>query len=245
MGMHGNLNDMAVADLIQHYCQERKSARLTILNAGQKAELYFKDGNVDHAVMGDLEGEEVIYQLLTWEDGTFDLAAGVQTKKTTITKSWSALLMEGAWRIDESKIQNDTQEVEQTNLVEEGKMTQKIEELLVDMSGEINGYIASAVVGMDGINIAQHSKTKVDPETISAQMTMLFKMVNSTCEKVDMGVVEDNLMHTADGYVITHFLPGTRQYYLEILTDRKNSSLGNIRLISKIYSERIAKVMPR
>ena len=64
MGMNGNLRDMAIADLIQHTCQDRKTAQLQIQHSGQQALLYFKDGNVVHAVLGDQEGEEVVYQIL-------------------------------------------------------------------------------------------------------------------------------------------------------------------------------------
>jgi hypothetical protein len=40
------------------------------------------------------------------------------------------------------------------------------------------------------------------------------------------------------------FLPG-KQYYLGIAANRKTGNLGNMRLISKTYAERLSKAMPR
>src|SRR5512133_3259718 len=109
MGMLGNLKDMAIADLIQHNCQDRKVAALTIQHANHRAVLYFNAGNVAHAVLDDQEqGENVIYQILTWEDGTFNLEAGVEPPTTTITRNWTGLLLEGARRLDENKLEEST-----------------------------------------------------------------------------------------------------------------------------------------
>jgi hypothetical protein len=39
------------------------------------------------------------------------------------------------------------------------------------------------------------------------------------------------------------FLPG-KEYYLSITTDRKTGNLGNLRLMSKMYTEQLSKAMP-
>jgi hypothetical protein len=41
-----------------------------------------------------------------------------------------------------------------------------------------------------------------------------------------------------------YYLPN-KQHFLGIIADRKTAILGNLRLMAKIYSERIAKAMPR
>jgi len=122
-------------------------------------------------------------------------------------------------------------------------MAQKLDETLKEMSAEITGYIASTVVGLDGMSIAQHTRSKVDPELISAQMALLFKLVDTTMVKVNGGTVEDNLTTTENAYVMMHYLPG-KKYFLGIVTDHKTANLGNMRLIGKIYAERLAKVIP-
>ncbi len=116
--MQGNLNDMTVADLIQHNCQDRKTLRLNIQHNNHQACLYFKNGNVVHALCEDLEGEEVVYKLLNWETGTFEQETGVEPPKVTVMHGWSALLLEGARRLDENRPENNLFE---PNIILQGK----------------------------------------------------------------------------------------------------------------------------
>jgi predicted regulator of Ras-like GTPase activity (Roadblock/LC7/MglB family) len=243
MGMQGNLRDMAIADLIQHNCLDRKTAQLKIEHSGQQAVLYFEDGNVAHAMLGDQTGEDVVYQILRWEDGSFDVEAGIKPPRTTITRSWSGLLLEGARRLDENEQAARPFESDQTNPLKESKMA-TLDDILKEMSGEITGYVACALVGLDGLNIASHTNNQAaDPETISAQLTMLLKLVDLSVEKLGAGDIEDNLTTTENAFILMRFLPG-KQYYLSLAVNRKSGNLGNMRLISKIYAERLSKAIP-
>lgn len=238
MSLQGSLKDMAVADLIQHNCQDHKTAEMLIENAGQEATLFFKDGQVVHASLNGQNGEEVVFQILTWNDGTFILETGSEAPLETITRSWSSLLLEGARRLDEGQL-------EQTKITEASKMTQKLDDILKELSGEISGYISSAVVGMDGLNLADHSKSaKSNPETIGAQMALLVRLVDTSTGKMGAGTVEDNLLTTDNAHILLRFLPG-KNYFLGVTIDRKAGNLGNLRLMSKLYTDRIAKAMPR
>lgn len=103
MALQGDLRDMAVADLIQHNCQESRTARLELLSGTGKgtAVLFLEGGQVVHASMRDQEGEEVVFEVLDWEDGAFNLELGVAPPKRTIHSSYTTLLLEGLRRHDE------------------------------------------------------------------------------------------------------------------------------------------------
>ncbi len=247
MGMKGNLRDMAVADLIQHYCQDQKTARLQIHHSNETAVLYFQGGNLVHAALGDQAGEEVIFQLLHWEDGLFNLDANINPPKKTIERNWTSLLLEGARLLDETQIETQKKtdpDQNAQNIYQEVSKMAKLDDVLKEMSGEVTGYVSSALVGMDGINLASHSGSKsADPETISAQMTLLVKLVDSSVEKLNSGVIEDNLTSTENAFLLIRFLAG-KQFFLGIAANRKSGNLGNLRLISKLYADRLAKAMP-
>lgn len=124
-------------------------------------------------------------------------------------------------------------------------MAQKLNDILKELSEEISGYYASTVVGMDGLSLADHSKSaKSNAETTSAQLALLFKLVDTSAGKMNAGTVEDNLLTTDNAYVLMRFLPG-KSYFLGVAIDRKAGNLGNLRLMSKIYTDRIARAMPR
>jgi len=244
MGMQGNLLDMTIADLIQHNCQDRKTAQLKIEHSGQQAILYFEDGNISHAILGNQMGEDVIYEILQWEDGIFDLETGIRSPRTSITRTWSGLLMEGARRLDEKLLKASLVPSEQNDQMEAHKMI-NLDDILMEMSGEVTGYIASSLVGLDGLMLASHASNNIaDQEAIAAQMTTLLKLVHTSVEKLGAGEVEDNLTTTENAYLLMRFLPD-KQYYLSMTANRKTSNLGNMRLISKIYAERLSKAMIR
>lgn len=238
MSLQGNLRDMDVANLIQHNCQDYKTARVRIQNDAEEAVLYFHDGQISHAELSGNTGEDVVFQLLSWNEGTFALETGIEAPTKTITRSWSSLLLEGARRLDENLF-------EQTKDTEVSQMAQKLNDILKELSEEISGYYASTVVGMDGLSLADHSKSaKSNAETTSAQLALLFKLVDTSAGKMNAGTVEDNLLTTDNAYVLMRFLPG-KSYFLGVAIDRKAGNLGNLRLMSKIYTDRIARAMPR
>jgi hypothetical protein len=54
--------------------------------------------------VGDLAGEEAVYELAIWKDGDFVFTPGLESEHTTIQKSNTNLLMEAARRIDEWQV---------------------------------------------------------------------------------------------------------------------------------------------
>jgi predicted regulator of Ras-like GTPase activity (Roadblock/LC7/MglB family) len=78
-----------------------RSAELTLQRADQIGDVYFSDGQVVHAALGTLRGEEALYEMLTWDSGTFVLDRDVPAPEKTITISWNTLLLEGMKRVAE------------------------------------------------------------------------------------------------------------------------------------------------
>jgi predicted regulator of Ras-like GTPase activity (Roadblock/LC7/MglB family) len=155
MGIQGNLRDMTLADLIQHTCQDRKTAQLEVRHREDRAMLFFKDGNLVHAQSGSETGEEVVYRILNWNEGSFSLEPGVKPPSTSIARGWSSLLLEGARRLDEAAAQVPKADYVPSVQREVNSMTDFME-ILAEMGKEVKGYIGSALIGTDGIAIANH-----------------------------------------------------------------------------------------
>jgi predicted regulator of Ras-like GTPase activity (Roadblock/LC7/MglB family) len=242
MGINGNLKDISFADLVQIHCMDPRSARMTVQHQDQQATVFFAEGQVIHAELGKDMGEDVIYQLLSWNEGAFNVDNEVEVPTRTINRMWSGLLLEGARRLDEIETQRK-KEAQMNGATEENKMAQKFDEILTSLAGEVPGYIASALVGIDGINIASHTLGGMDPEVVSAQITTLFRLVDASVDKLGAGVLEDNLLSAEKSYILMRFLPG-KEYFLAIAANRKDGNLGNLRLMSKMYTEQLFKAMP-
>lgn len=165
MAMQGNLRDMSVADIIQHNCQERKIALLTVEHNGKKAQIYFKNGAIVHAVMDTLVGEEVVFKALSWDDGRFILDAGISTPMVTIKRSWSSLLLEGAKRLDEY---NQETAPQPTSKEEAGSKEEQIKSQLSGFLARAKFIKGLALVDLEGNVRAAQSQDPLDKEIFGA-----------------------------------------------------------------------------
>jgi predicted regulator of Ras-like GTPase activity (Roadblock/LC7/MglB family) len=205
MSLQGNLQDMAVADLIQHNCQDRKTARLEVEHNGQIATLFFHEGDVQHAAMGNLQGEEVVYRLLDWQEGQFTLEMDQTPPTVTINRSWSSLLLEGARRLDEAT-HLSTHQFE-TLQQEKKAMTKKRSEILADSlagllqeSTDIQGV---AIVGVDGLvysaNVPQRD---MDEEMVGATSAAILGLSKRSATQLRRGNFKQTLIQGDDGNII-------------------------------------------
>ena len=97
----GSLEDMGVVDLLQTIEMGRKAGTIRFERGNQRATLWFEDGRVIDAKAGRLSGEEAVFRLLTWEEGTFEIDFRAPDVPTRIQASTQGLLMEGMRRVDE------------------------------------------------------------------------------------------------------------------------------------------------
>lgn len=101
--VRGSLAQMNVIDLVQSLEMGRKSCLLTLSNGGDKCEMYFKDGQVPHALYGSLKGDPAVFKVLSWTGGNFQINFDGKTKQQTTTLNTQGLLMEGLRLLDESR----------------------------------------------------------------------------------------------------------------------------------------------
>jgi Domain of unknown function (DUF4388) len=103
MAVEGELKDIDITSVIQVLCTERRQAGLVVRRRGEEGVIFFDRGEIVHATLGPIEGEEAVYQLLSWQDGNFRMTDKVRAPVRTIAMQWSHLLMEGMRKIDEHR----------------------------------------------------------------------------------------------------------------------------------------------
>jgi hypothetical protein len=99
MAIEGDLADIGLPNVMQVLCMERRSRALFLQRLDEKAAVHFDHGEIVHATLGELQGEEAIYRLLTWKDGTFLLISAAAVPAQTIRRDWNQLLLEGMRQI--------------------------------------------------------------------------------------------------------------------------------------------------
>src|SRR5579884_546262 len=100
--VRGNLAQMNVLDLLQSLDLGHKSCLLTLSSNGEQCQMYFNDGQVNHALSAGLKGDEAVYKVLSWNSGSFEIDFSKSAAEQTITRSTQGLLMEGLRLIDEA-----------------------------------------------------------------------------------------------------------------------------------------------
>ncbi len=209
MGMQGNLKDMAVADLIQHTCQDRKTARLLIDRDGKTATLYFKEGVVIHATLDDLQGEEVVYCVLGWEEGRFTMETAAPPPMVSITRAWPGLLLEGARRLDESN--NFDVSIKEEKPMATKKTSELIADVLSDLLANSADMEGAAVVGTDGLVYSVNVPAgKVDETLVGAVAAAAHGLSKRSAEQLRRGNFVQTLVQGDKGNImITSLNPQT------------------------------------
>ncbi|HET9226165.1 MAG TPA: DUF4388 domain-containing protein [Thermoanaerobaculia bacterium] len=105
MAFQGSLKELPLPDIIQLVSVSGKTGVFELKRDGDDTgQIFLRGGQIVHAHVGDLQGEEAVYELAIWPEGEFVFTPGTETQLTTIQKSNTNLLMEAARRIDEWQI---------------------------------------------------------------------------------------------------------------------------------------------
>ena len=104
MSFQGSLKELPLPDIIQLVSVSGKTGRFTLTRDNERGAIFLKNGQMVHAMIGDLIGEEAIYALAIWNHGDFQFEPGTEADRQTISKSNTNLLMEAARRLDEWRV---------------------------------------------------------------------------------------------------------------------------------------------
>jgi hypothetical protein len=104
MAFQGSLDELPLPDILQLVAVSGKTGSFTIRNERAVGRIYISDGQIVHAELGTLEGEEAVYELAIWREGDFEFTPGENDNPTTISKSNTSLLIEAARRLDEWQV---------------------------------------------------------------------------------------------------------------------------------------------
>jgi len=101
MALTGQLSDMSLAELIEFFCNQRKTGRLKVDYHRGHGVFFIKSGELVDAKVGALSGAEAIYFALTLPNAAFDFSTDFEPSRRTIDESWKQVVLEGLRRLDE------------------------------------------------------------------------------------------------------------------------------------------------
>jgi CheY-like chemotaxis protein len=101
--IRGRLSEMNIIDLLQSLELGQKTCSLTFTQGGENCRMYFQEGQIHHAESGGVTGDQAVYRVAGWTDGTFQIDFNGRSDQRTTTQSTQGLLMEALRLLDESK----------------------------------------------------------------------------------------------------------------------------------------------
>jgi hypothetical protein len=100
-GFSVRMQGATLFDLIQFECLKRSQRIVRLRDGLRSGYLYFRDGNVVHAVDGVLTGEPAFRSLLRWQRGSFETWDGAWPARETIAAQTQRLMLGMAQEQDE------------------------------------------------------------------------------------------------------------------------------------------------
>lgn len=104
MPLTGEINDLSLSELIELFCNRRKTGRLTVKYPQGTAQFYLKPGAIVHAAFGDLNGVEAVHYALTLPNASFSFQSEVEAKECSIDQPWTSVVLDGLRKIDEGVV---------------------------------------------------------------------------------------------------------------------------------------------
>lgn len=101
MALSGELSDLSLAELIEFFCNQRKSGRLKLIYSIGPGYFYLQAGSVVHARIGSLRGIDAVYYALTLPNASFTFSPAFEAPEHTINQPWTSVVLEGLRRMDE------------------------------------------------------------------------------------------------------------------------------------------------
>ncbi len=249
MAIRGELQDMPLTTLISVNCNEQNRARLRLWHDDQEAEVYFDEGQIVHMTLGDQEGEEVIYTLLTWEDGQFELEMDVPPPARTVSTPWSNLVLEGMRLIDEGQVgeeleslfDQETQTQEEDAMAARKKRSELLREALDNLLANSTDIVGAAIVGIDGLVLSANVPVGgVDEALVGAAAAAIAGLSKRSVQQLKRGDFSQTLIRGDEGYIIVSMVD-ERNVFVGLTP--ANVNLGMVFVETREVVEELASIM--
>lgn len=200
MAVEGNLKDLSLTGLVQTICLEQRQAVLFLTRPGEKGAIFFEGGEIAHAEVGSLEGEEAMYRLLAWPDGTFRLGEHAAIPRRTVSTPWSNLLLEAMRRLDEQeRMDTASAPAERVLSPAEVQQDQDLENDLILLLSELE---------QSRVQLAEEKSQKQPPLALQTLAEMVNHVVSFAEERLDIDrdSLEQALTRAGGAYPQTRLL---------------------------------------
>ncbi|MBI2569606.1 MAG: DUF4388 domain-containing protein [Candidatus Schekmanbacteria bacterium] len=104
MSFQGSLRDFYLPEFIQMAEAASKSGRFVLRRDSRTGHIYLEEGQIVHAEVNGQTGEDAVFDMAVWVDGSFTFENNVQAPVHSIKRSNANLMVQAARRLDEWRV---------------------------------------------------------------------------------------------------------------------------------------------
>ena len=233
-GFEGRVSDFQLSDLIQMNCLGRLTNALYIEKGMQTGTIYIEDGNIIHCQVGDAEGEDAFYEIMSWESGAFKVEKGRKSTKETIVKGWQGLLMESLRILDENSNSHS----------ERAEARYKREQDLADILqsyGKGKGIIWLEIIDSKGNSLAKLNPDGRDNFQVLPLVNAIKELETESVQNLKLNQMNNAIIEFDDALMAFSKIPKRNEILLVVAKEDMN--LGMVRMENKKVTKKIARVL--
>jgi hypothetical protein len=147
MALTGHLSDLSLSELIEFFCNQRKTGQLKVLYPQGPGYFHLQTGSVVDARIGVLRGIDAVYYALTLPNAKFEFGGEGEPTERTINQPWTQVVLEGLRRLDEGIVPADAFPPDYQDAADAGE-EKKVDEF-VAVAQRANGPSFLSMMGSD------------------------------------------------------------------------------------------------
>lgn len=207
-GFQGAVAGLSLTDVIQLKGHNKYTGCITVIYGSNEGVIYFADGEIIHAVQGNLTGEEAIYEIIKWPGGNFNIHPEMTSNVCTIHYRTDFLLMEAVRRMDEERagVGGDSSGTAPGPSVTPRRTMSKVAARLQD----INGVTYAVLLDKEGTPLQDGS---MEAAALATKGFYLAKAGTQMGDLMGLGEVKAAAVHTRDFHLLMY---DSKQHYLSV-----------------------------
>jgi predicted regulator of Ras-like GTPase activity (Roadblock/LC7/MglB family) len=254
MAVRGDLTDLDLLSLLQITCEEGSDAQIEVQRGREEALLYVYQGQIVHAEAGRLIGQEAVYHVLAWENGSFTLERNRFTSppRISIEIDWNNLLLEGLRRLDEEQDEDEptaapdegaydyNHDERQDNSMAIKTRSEAINETLESILSESFDIQGAMVVSRDGLVMSSRLPSGLEDARVGAVSAGVLSLGVRSITQLGRGDFNQILAQGSKGNVV---VTGAGSKAAFVALTAANVNLGMVFLEAREAAERIAHIL--
>lgn len=206
-GFQGAVAGLSLTDVIQLKGHNKYTGAITVGYGDNNGVIYFVDGEIIHAELGEKTGEQAIYEIIKWPGGTFNIHPEMTSNVCTIHYRTDFLLLEALRRMDEENAgTSDSSQQESPPTVTPRRTMSKVAARLQ----EINNITYAVLLDKQGVPLQDES---IEALALSAKGMFLARTGNQFGEQLGLGEIKAAAVHTSTFHLLMY---DSKQHYLSI-----------------------------